>query len=323
MPIFVVNILNLMMNRTYFKTLTYALLVFVFCSFSTSCQKAVVEEEAGTEEATDGEVAVQLNVMSMEQFDFAKASPRSRATEIKSLCTRINIALYQNGEQVKKVNQTDSEDGFGSLTLKLKKGRYAMLVLAHSGAGNPTMTHPEKVTFTDNKVTDTFFLYDSLIVSTDASVDITLHRAVAMFRLKMTDSMPSNVTTMHFYYTGGSSTFDATTGYGCVASKQNQQFSVGEEQWGTAQTYEVYTFPHADGRTLKMQIKALNDNEVVKSRVFTDVPVTKNQITQYSGQFFSDSETTDPETPESKTDTSTVTIPIVTNDEWTTESYNF
>ena len=86
-------------------------------------------------------------------------------------------------------------------------GTCQLVVIAHCCDGSATITSTEKVTFPSNKVTDTFYYYGYLVV-TDArnSYDLTLIRAVAMFRLVLTDEdIPSNVTRMKFYYTCGSS----------------------------------------------------------------------------------------------------------------------
>ena len=94
-------------------------------------------------------------------------------------------------------------------------------------------------------MTDTFYYYGDLVVTSEVqSYDLTLTRAVAMFRMVLTDDeIPSTVTKFKFYYTGGSSTFSPSAGYGCVNSKQ-------------------------------------------KERIFENVPVTRNQVTRYTGSFF-------------------------------------
>ena len=55
-------------------------------------------------------------------------------------------------------------------------------------------------------------------IEDDATYDVTLKRAVGKFRLVVKDETPKTIKQMKIYYTGGSSTFDATTGYGCVNS---------------------------------------------------------------------------------------------------------
>ena len=170
--------------------------------------------------------------------------------------------------------------------LRLAAGTYKLVVIAHSGDGSATITSTEKVTFPNNKVTDTFYYYGDLVV-TDAmqTHDLNLTRAVAMFRLVLTDEViPSNVTKMKFYYTGGSSTFSPADGYGCVNSKQTEMRDVTPG----VKTFDIFTMPHTEEDVLKITVTALDANEnTVKEQVFEDVPITRNQVTSYSGIFFS------------------------------------
>ena len=155
--------------------------------------------------------------------------------------------------------------------------------------GSATITSEEKVTFPNNKVTDTFYYYGDLVVSdSQQSYDLTLTRAVAMFRLVLTDEeMPSNVSKFKFYYVGGSSTFNPSSGYGCVNSKQTEVRTVSADfVSGTA--FDIYTLPHTEEDVLtKLIVTALDANDnTVKERTFENVPVTRNQITRYTGSFF-------------------------------------
>ena len=138
-------------------------------------------------------------------------------------------------------------------------------------------------------MTDTFFYYGTLVV-TDAlqSYDLTLTRAVAMFRLVLTDeSVPSKVAKLKFYYLGGSSTFSPKDGYGCVNSKQTEIRPVPADfVSGTA--FEVYTLPHTEEDVLtKLTVTALDANDnILKERTFENIPITRNQVTRYTGSFF-------------------------------------
>jgi hypothetical protein len=141
------------------------------------------------------------------------------------------------------------------------------------------------VTFPNNKVTDTFYYYGDLVV-TDAkqSYDLTMTRAVAMFRLVLTDeSVPSNVAKLKFYYLGGSSTFSPKDGAGCVNSKQTEIRSVADNG-----VYEIFTMPHTEDDVLtKLTVTALDANDnVIKERTFENIPITRNQVTRYTGSFF-------------------------------------
>ena len=243
-----------------------------------SCEKPILDEDI----AKKNEANVILHMTQFEQTAFTRA-----ATDITDLCTRLNIAIFDaDGTKVKTVAQKDTDSDFGTVALTLSAGIYQLVVIAHCCDGSATITSIEKVTFPSNKVTDTFYYYGDLVVTdSQQSYDLTLTRAVAMFRLVLTDDeIPSNVTRLKFYYTGGSSTFSPSAGYGCVNSKQTEYRTVAPG----LTVFDIYTLPHTEDDVLtKLTVTALDANDnTVKERVFENVPVTRNQITRYTGSFF-------------------------------------
>ncbi len=52
--------------------------------------------------------------------------------------------------------------------------------------------------------------------------------------------------------------------------------------------YDIYTLPHTEDDVLtKLTVTALDANDnTVKERIFENVPVTRNQVTRYTGSFF-------------------------------------
>ena len=244
-----------------------------------ACEKPFVAEN---EENTSESANVILRMSQFEQIAFTRT-----ATEITDLCSRLNVAIFSSdGSKVQSVAQKDGDASFGTIALTIPAGTYKLVVIAHSGEGSATISSVDKVTFPSNKVTDTFYYYGDLVVTdTKQTYDLTLTRAVAMFRLVLSDeSIPSNVAKMKFYYTGGSSTFSPVAGYGCVASKQTEIRNVGN---GVTQ-FDIYTMPHSEEDVLaKLTITALDVNDnVVKEQTFENIPITRNQITRYNGNFF-------------------------------------
>lgn len=243
-----------------------------------ACEKPVLDNE---DAVTKKDANVILHFKQYEQESFTRS-----ATDITELCSRLNIAIFDaDGTKVKTVAQKESDAGYGTVALTLASGTYKLVVIAHNGEGSATITSTEKVTFPNNKVTDTFYYYGDLIV-TDAtqSYDLTLTRAVAMFRLVLTDEeMPSNVAKLKFYYLGGTSTFSPKDGCGCVNSKQTEIRPVSDDG-----IYEIFTLPHTEDDVLtKLTVTALDQNDnIVKEKVFENVPVTRNQVTRYTGSFF-------------------------------------
>ena len=268
-------------------------LFFALALLMTGCEKIILDEDISGKK--DANVILHFTQFGQEAFSrtgsicgnsiSAPATTRA-ATDITELCSRLNIAIFDaDGTKVKTVAQKESDAGYGTVVLTLAAGTYQLVVIAHNGEGSATITSTEKVTFPNNKVTDTFYYYGDLIV-TDAtqSYDLTLTRAVAMFRLVLTDDeMPANVAKLKFYYLGGSSTFSPKDGYGCVNSKQTEIRPVSDDG-----IYEIFTLPHTEDDVLtKLTVTALDQNDnIIKEKVFENVPVTRNQVTRYTGSFF-------------------------------------
>ena len=204
-------------------------LLFILALLAVACEKPMIPDDA-----TGKMIPADANViLHFKQFEwteqrepFGSSAHRSAtraATDITKLCSRLNIAVFDaDGTKVKTVAQKESDAGYGTVALTLTAGTYRLVVIAHNCDGSATISSTEKVTFPNNKVSDTFYYYGDLVVTdTKQSYDLTLTRAVAMFRLVLTDeSVPSNVAKLKFYYLGGSSTFSPKDGAGCVNSKQ-------------------------------------------------------------------------------------------------------
>ena len=255
------------------------LMFFFLALLLVGCEKSIIDEKTGKEIPADANVILHFTQYQQEAFT------RS-ATDITELCSRLNIAIFDaEGTKVKTVAQKEGDASYGTVALSLAAGTYRLVVIAHSCDGSATITSTEKVTFPNNKVTDTFYYYGDLVVTAEKqSYDLTLTRAVAMFRLVLTDeSIPNNVAKLKFYYLGGSSTFSPKDGYGCVNSKQTEIHPVS-----TDGIYEIYTLPHTEEDVLtKLTVTALDANDnILKERVFENVPVIRNQVTRYTGSFF-------------------------------------
>lgn len=274
-----------------------AILIASLCLFS--CEKYDFSKQEENTEQTEGRVKVTFQIGCIEHLTF-----ENTRTSVSDLCSRFSLAIFQGDTKVKVVNQTCDETDFGSITLSLTPGEYQLVAIAHNGLGNCTISSPEKITFKDNKCTDTFWYYGTLDVQESSLVPLTLSRPVSMFRLKILDPIPSNVAQMKFYYTGGSSTFNALTGYGSVNSRQTEIFTLsdtdnsspsGETEGG--RSFEVYTFPHESHDLLDVTITALDSNgTTVAESKLGNLAIQPNIITQHTCTFFTTSGTTDPTT---------------------------
>ena len=259
--------------------------IFIMAILATACEKPIFDEETATKSGHEQNANVTLRFSTYEQQPFTRA-----AEPLTEQTARLSVAIFNSeGTKVKNVNQTRSDADFGQVSMTLAEGTYRIVAIAHNGEGNATITNPEKVTFPNNKMTDTFSYCGTLAVlgSSPTEEDIELHRVVAMLRLTLSGQLPDDIARLKFYYTGGSSTLNPTTGYGCVNSKQTEYRYTTDEQDMPVTVYELYTAPHELNDVLKLTITALSaDGTTISEQVMENIPVTRNKITTWTGNLF-------------------------------------
>ena len=261
------------------KNLLWGLPLALALMLITACEKGYTAEEETLQEEQKGNVI--LRVKSIEMIPFENTSRAS--TTIDKLCSRLQFAVFKDGEKVKNISQQQSDANFGETTITLAEGEYQLVVIGHSCTGTATITDLEKITFPSNKDYGTF-----TVGSSSQTVELELKRAVAMLRFSLNKPLANNVKQLKFYYTGGSSTFSAITGYGSVNSKQTEIRDVSENQ----NTFEIYTFPHAQTGQIKVTITALDGNGTeITETVMENIPVEVNKISRYEGVLFEGAET--------------------------------
>lgn len=299
----------------YMKTVRIMLLA-VAAVLLSACEKPYSPSaENGGEGSEEGKVRLTLSVADVEQStESAGQEQASRAVKsVEEVCSHISFVLYSGSYvKVKEVYHNKGDNDFEKATMSVAKGEYTLVVIAHNGASKATATNPQKITF-DGKVTDTFYYSGKITVDGEQTYSLTLKRAVAMVRFVVDDTTPAEVRKMKFYYTGGSSTYDAIGGYGIVNSKQTEERTVSAAAYNAGSTYEIYTFPRADSESIKLTVSALDESgTTLYERVFESVPVVRNQITVYSGKFFGE-----------KSEGGRGIFDVTVDDEWTVKEYTY
>jgi hypothetical protein len=231
------------------KSIGHTLFVLLLVLLA-GCEQPVITD---TENTTVKKGNLTLSILEIEHTDFA-ALTRSAASDV---CNHLNFAVYDaGGTRVKQTNQKLGDSDFGTVTFQLAEGTYTLVALAHSSNGNPTMTNPAKIQFNNSQgYTDTFLYTKRIVIGSEAqTLSLSLHRITALCRFIINDAIPEGVAKLEFTYKGGSGTFDASTGLGCVNSTQVMKYDV---QTGKKQTqYDLYTFLHDTEGTLHLKVTA-------------------------------------------------------------------
>lgn len=234
-----------MKKKTY---VWLASLLLMLVATLTSCEKFALDDSGTNSHDANANVIIHASVAKNnstgtrsgegdfedeeegDEDGFDEGDEEIEGKPLEDYCSRLSIAIFDGEEKVKTLN-LKAEDGYKDIGINLDAGKYRMVAIGHNGSGNCTISSPEKVKFYKNKMTDTFFYYGTFNVIDGEDTDdyILLNRAVAQFKVHITDAtIPAEAHSIKFYYTGGSSTLDAVTGYGCVKSRQTENFKLQE-----------------------------------------------------------------------------------------------
>lgn len=244
-----------------------------------SCEKMILGN-------ADEEANVVVTISSIEQTPF-KAMTRATLSDV---CTRVNFIIFdKEGVRVDQKNQEVGDEDFGQGRFTLPLGDYRLVIVAHSSNGNPTVnkrtaSKNESVSFSNTiGFTDTFFASRNLTVGEEAvTLEIDLTRIVAMIRFINEDPLPVKADSIRFYYTGGSGSVDALTGWGNVQSKQVTWF--GKSHFGSP--FEIYTIPREDSNELTVKVGTYQDTDQLTETEITNIPIRRNSITTCRGAIF-------------------------------------
>lgn len=250
-----------------------------------SCEKAVFDEEKPEQLAKTANLVLKVTGQQVNEDMQTRAM-----VDITTYSTRFNFVLYKDGKKVEGRSQMKGDESFGEVALTLEPGVYKLLVLAHSSVGgNPTVSDPEHIQFT-NKLgySDTFCYYGDITVTKEPKTHhITLKRAVSKISFIINDTLPDSVAYIDYYYTGGSGVLNAVTGMGGnVNSQQEKMVDVTKAE--APLVVPLYTFLRQETGNIQLTVKALKADKttVVLERTFSDIPMAYQKETTLEGDFF-------------------------------------
>lgn len=105
-----------------------------------SCEKFTPEEESSKPIPRENNVTLDL----------------SSKDQVKKACKKVSFGFFKDDAKAGIISQTSDDSDFGAIHLSLAAGTYEVVAIGHNGSGT-TISSPEKITFTSNKVTDTFY----------------------------------------------------------------------------------------------------------------------------------------------------------------------
>ena len=204
------------------------------------------------------------------------------ATSIASLVTHLDVWITDGTTEV-SAHQTNTDDGFGTLSVTLDKTKtYTMYAVGHKADG-ATLTDGV-VAFTDDKVTHSMWYTTTFSPSTATSLTCEMTRIVADFRLEITDEIPAAVKKLRFTVSDVFDRWSVTDG----GTHQLDRTSIINYN-GTSAVFNIYAIVTDAQTTHTVTVTALDENDQeVQTRTFADVPLRNGYKTNYRGTFFID-----------------------------------
>ena len=189
------------------------------------------------------------------------------------------------------ISDTDTEE-----TVE-KKGNLTLTICEVEHTPFPELTRKSaseacnRLNFAVYDTAGSLLYYKKVVVGTESqTLSLSLHRITSLCRFVVNDAIPEGVAKLEFTYKGGSGSFDASTGYGCVNSTQVMKYDV---QAGMKQTqYDLYTFLHSTEGSLNLKVTAYDASGNMLFEKSMGVDMYQNQITWLKGNLFSDIQST-------------------------------
>ena len=237
-------------------------------------------------------VRVHINDFSFTQEEIPNKDAIADCNAIKS----VTLAFYStaDGSEQYKVTQVKNDattyTTFGDFDLSLPMGSYTMVIIGYSTIdGSPfTLTSPTLASYTGEHALETFAATQAVNISTteDVNLSATLNRIVSKLQVISTDGKTANATNVRMTLSGGSKSFNPTTG---LATDNNGFINtVGiSAAVGATSTSTTYLFLATDEETIDVTIDVLDaSGNSISHKVVNNVPMKRNRLTKLTGSLY-------------------------------------
>ena len=272
------------------KTLKKLPLVIGVLALFASCNN---ESDTNTKSVQMAPVHVQINDFDISVQSMAPtraAKPLAEYDKAKA----ITLAFYDGNTEVYKTTQYRESLGggetFGEFDLSLPLGSYTMVALAYGFQEGDvlTLTSSTQAAYTGDHARETFAVTQAVDIANTTAVNInaTLNRIVAKLDVHSTDGRPAQASSVRVTFSGGSKSFNPTTGLAVGNAGFSNVVSISAAV-GNATSSGSYVFLATDEQTVDVTIEVLNsENTAIFTKQISDVPLKRNVTTILTGSMY-------------------------------------
>ena len=213
------------------------------------------------------------------------AMTRADVTELD--LTDLWMFDYVGGELQQTVHQSNTDEGFGAISVSMGYGEHSLYFVASRGTTPATDTDAQTITWV--KPSDTFWATATVTVSPSSasSQAVSLSRVATRLRITVNDEVPAGaakfvITPAQWYYG-----IDYTDGSGIApSSNQPREVNIPSSYIGTTGQLAISIFgfvPSSDWQTNIIASLKASDESTLGQVTLEDVTLNKNITTAYSG----------------------------------------
>lgn len=192
------------------------------------------------------------------------------------------------GEELQQtVHQSNTDDGFGTISASMGYGEHTIYFVASRGTTPTTNTDAQTITWV--KPSDTFWATATVTVSPSSasSQSVSLSRVATRLRITVNDEVPAGaakfvITPAQWYYG-----IDYTTGNGVAPSaNQPREVNIPSSYIGTSGQLAIAIFgfvPSSDWQTNITAALKASDDSTLGQVTLENVALNKNITSSYSG----------------------------------------
>ena len=206
----------------------------------------------------------------------------------------ITLAFYNGDTEVYKTTQyrgsLEEGETFGEFDLSLPLGSYTMVALAYGFQEGDvlTLTSPTLAAYTGDHNRETFAVTQAVNIANTTAVNInaTLNRIVAKLDVNSTDNRPAQASSIRVTFSGGSKSFNPTTGLAVGNAGFSNVVSISAAV-GNVTSSGSYVFLATDEQTVDVTIEVLNsENTAIFTKQISNVPLKRNVTTILTGSMY-------------------------------------
>lgn len=227
------------------------------------------------------------------EFKFSpyQMEPMKTQSSISTVCSRLDVYIIEQGttdtmrfHQDRAINGND----FGGFTATLQTNKsYHLYAMAHNTTDTITF-RGGIMSFAEDKIKQCLYMDTVFSPGDGLSLNVVMKRIVGMFKMRVTDAIPSDVTGFRFTVDAAGCKWNTATHESTDSGIRIHTINGTTTDNNGVATYNVYVMGD-DMTTVKyvdITAEAMNATGDGEVRHFDGVPIRDGYLTTYTGTFF-------------------------------------